>query len=173
VIGALLVTVLIDGSPVEGSTPARICDDVVMAPIAPYLRDVADRIQVDDEHGIIVVERAGRSISIAIGSPVLRSGAASSGLPIAPYLRAGEPVIPLAAIVRALGARVDFDPASKTMSIALEPQPLVSATPDASYTPPPGPLDTFTPQPTPAPKVVVTGVPKPRRTPIVVQEEQK
>jgi hypothetical protein len=173
VIGAMLVTVLIDGLPVEGSTPARICDDVVMAPLEPYLRDVADRIQVDDLRGIILVERAGRSISIAIGSSVLRSGATSSDLPIAPYLRAGEPVIPLAAIARALGARVEFDAASKTISIAWEPQPLVSATPDASYTPPLGPLDTFTPQPTPAPKVVVTGVPKPRRTPVVVQEGQE
>ncbi len=169
----MLVTVLIEGTPVEGSTPARLCDDVVVAPLAPYLRDVADRIQIDDDRGIIVVERAGRSISIAIGSSVLRSGAASSGLPIAPYLRAGEPVIPLAAVARALGARVDFDPASKTMSIAWEPAPLVSATPDAAYTPPPGPLDTFTPQPTPAPKVVVTGVPRPRRTPILIQIDQK
>ncbi len=167
----MLVTVLIEGTPVEGSTPARLCDDVVVAPLAPYLRDVADRIQIDDDRGIIVVERAGRSISIAIGSSVLRSGAASSGLPIAPYLRAGEPVIPLAAVARALGARVDF--ASKTMSIAWEPAPLVSATPDAAYTPPPGPLDTFTPQPTPAPKVVVTGVPRPRRTPILIQIDQK
>jgi hypothetical protein len=169
VIGAVLVTILIDGSLVAGSRPAHLCENVVMAPVAPYLRDVADRIEIDAETGRIVVGRAGRSISLDIGSRVLRGAAGIEDLPIAPYLRAGEPLIPLAAVARALGASVSFDAGSKTLSIASVPSPLVSLVPDVAYTPPAKPLEIFTPNPTPAPKVVVTGIPKPRRTPIVLE----
>jgi hypothetical protein len=160
VIGAVLVSVLIDGSLVEGSRSARICDNVVMAPVAPYLRNVADRIEFDEHTGRIVVMRAGRSVSLVIGSRVLRGKTGAVNLPIAPYLRAGEPLIPLAAVARALGVSVAFDGPSKTISMV----------PDAAYTPPAEPLETFTPNPTPAPQVVVSGVPKPRRTPIVLED---
>jgi hypothetical protein len=170
VIGAVLVSVLIDGSLVEGSRSARICDNVVMAPVAPYLRNVADRIEFDEHTGRIVVMRAGRSVSLVIGSRVLRGKTGAVNLPIAPYLRAGEPLIPLAAVARALGVSVAFDGPSKTISMASAPQPLASMVPDAAYTPPAEPLETFTPNPTPAPQVVVSGVPKPRRTPIVLED---
>jgi len=170
VIGAVLVTILIDGSLVDGSRPARLCGNVVMAPLAPYLHEVADRIEIDPATGRIVVARASRSISLVLGTRVLRSDSGAETLPIAPYLRAGEPFIPLAAVVRALGVSVTFDAASKTLSIATVPLPLASLVPDVAYTPPAKPLETFTPNPTPAPKVVVTGVPKPRRTPIVLED---
>lgn len=167
-IAALLVTVLIDGSLVDGSTGARLCGDVVVAPLAPYLRRIADRIEIDPVGSRIVLERGARSVSIAIGSPVIRTGGVTRALPIAPYVRAGEPLIPLAAVARALGAMVDYDAASHTLNVATVPEPLATMTPDTSYVPPPEPLETFTPNPTPAPKVEVTGIPKPRRTPIVL-----
>ncbi len=169
VIGAILVTILVDGALVEGSTSAQLRDNVVVAPVSPYLRSLADRIQIDDERGSIVVERGGRSVSLAIGSPLLRDGSLTTTLPVAPYLGAGEALIPLAAVARALGVSVVFDPASKTLSIASVPVPLATLTPDVSYTPPAQPLATFTPNPTPAPRVTVTGIPQPRRTPILVE----
>jgi hypothetical protein len=167
-IAAVVVTVLIDGALVDGSTAARLCRDVIVAPLAPYLDRIAQRISVERRGERIVFERDGRSVAITIGSPVIQSGSRALALPIAPYLRAGEALIPLAAVARALGASVDYDAASRTVTVATVPEPLVSLTPDASYRPPPEPLGTFTPNPTPAPKVEVTGAPKPRRTPIVV-----
>jgi hypothetical protein len=167
-IAAGVVTILIDGTLVDGSSAARLCGNVVVAPLAPYLDRIAERIDVDRGDGRIVFERAGRSVAITIGSAVVRTGAGLQTLPIAPYVRAGEALIPLAAVARALGASVDYDAASRTLDIATSPEPLASATPDASYSPLPGPWTTFTPNPTPAPPVEVTGVPRPRRTPILV-----
>jgi hypothetical protein len=168
VIATVVVTVLVNGALVDGSVAARICGDVVVAPLAPYLGRIANRIVVDPAGNRIVFERDGRSVAVTIGSPVIRSGGATRALPIAPYLRAGEPLIPLAAVARALGASVDYDAASRTVSVATIPEPLASLTPDTAYTPPAQPLATFTPNPTPAPSVEVTGIPKPRRTPILV-----
>jgi hypothetical protein len=172
VIGALLVTVLVDGTLVDGSTAAQLRHDVVVAPLAPYLRRIADSIQVDPDTGRIVLHRGLRAVTLTIGSPVIQNGDLAGALPIAPYLRAGEAVIPLAPVARALGAQVDYDPGSRTLYVAMVPDPLVSMTPDASYTPPAHPLATFTPNPTPAPKVRVTGTPKPRRTPIAEGGDQ-
>jgi hypothetical protein len=173
VIAALLVTVLIDGSLVDGSTGARLCGDVVVAPLEPYLRSIADRIEFDPSGSRIVLERGTRSVSIAIGSPLLRTGDNTQALPIAPYVRAGEPLNPLAAVARALGATVDYDGASHTITVATVPEPLATMTPDMGYVPPREPLETFTPNPTPAPKVEVTGIPRPRRTPIVVDSGKR
>ena len=169
-VAAIVVTVLIDGTLVDGSTAARLSRDVVVAPLVPYLDRIADRIEVDPSGERIVFVRDGRSVAVTIGSPIIRSGSRALALPIAPYLRAGETLIPLAAVARALGASVDYDAVSRTVSVATIPAPLASLTPDAAYRPPPEPLATFTPNPTPAPKVEVTGVPKPRRTPIVMTE---
>jgi hypothetical protein len=168
-IGTPAVTVLINGALVDGSADARLEGDVVVAPMAPYLRSIADRIETGDGGGRIVFERAGRVVTIVIGSPVIRSGDATEALPIAPYVRAGEALIPLAAVARALGASVDYNGATRTINVATVPAPLVSMTPDMAYRPPAEPLETFTPQPTPAPPVVATGTPRPRRTPIVVE----
>jgi hypothetical protein len=169
-IGTPAVTVLINGALVDGSTDARIDGDVVVAPMAPYLRAIADRIQTGATDGRIVLERAGRIVTITIGSPLIRSGEGTATLPIAPYLRAGEPLIPLASVARALGASVDYDAATRTVNVATFPGPLASMTPDPAYSPPAEPLETFTPQPTPAPPVTATTTPRPRRTPIVVDE---
>jgi len=168
VLAAIVVTVLVDGALVDGSTAARLYGDVVVAPLAPYLDRIAERIEVDPSGKRIVFVRDGRSVAVTVGSPVIRSGSRALVLPIAPYLRAGETLIPLAAVARALGASVDYDAVSRTVSVATIPEPLASLTPDSAYRPPSRPLATFTPNPTPAPKVEVTGVPKPRRTPIVV-----
>jgi hypothetical protein len=168
VIGAILVTVLVDGALVDGSVSARLCGDVVVAPLDPYLARIANRIEIDPSGERIVFERNGRSVAVRIGSSVITSGGMSRPLPIAPYVRAGQPLIPLAAVARALGATVDYDATSRTVNVATIPEPLASLTPDPSYTPPVRPLTTFTPNPTPAPKVEITGIPKPRRTPIVV-----
>lgn len=168
VIGAPAVTVLVDGVLVDGSTDARLQGAVVVAPLEPYLQAIADRIVVDAQSGRIVLQRGSRTVCITIGSPVVRSGDGSRPLPIAPYVRAGEPVIPLAAVVRALGASVDFDARTRTVTVVTDPEPLASMTPDAAYTPPAEPMQTFTPNPSPAPSGPATAIPKPRRTPIIV-----
>ncbi len=165
------MTVIVDGCIVYGSTPARLRNDVVVAPVAPFVERVARRIERGTENGGLTFERGGRTLRIAIGSVVAHGDSAAQSLPIAPYLRAGEPIIPLAAVARALGAEVAYDGPSRTLRIELPDEPLSTMTPYAEWSPPPGPLPTFTPTPTPAPQATVTGIPRPRRTPIVVEPQ--
>jgi len=172
-IAAAIVTILIDGAPVDGTVAARLRDGVVVAPLEPYLAAIAERIEPDQNGLRFLFERGRRSVTVSIGSQVARSGLAVESLPIAPYLRGGEAFIPLAAVARDLGANVDFDSATKTLHVSLSPEPLATLSPAGPWTPGPGPFVTFAPQETPAPAPVVTGIPRPRRTPIVIDSHER
>jgi len=156
-----LVTVVIDGRRVDASEGARLDRGVVVAPLDPFVRDVAERITDDGPAGLgrgYTIVRGSRSVSVWIAGPAARDDVTSK-----------TTVVPLAAIARALGASVDYDARSRTIVIVTTPEPLVTMTPFATYAPPPGPHVTFAPKETPSPVPTVTGIPHPRRTPIVVR----
>jgi hypothetical protein len=168
-IAALVVTVLVNGSLVAASMPATLVAGTVAAPIEPFAQTIARRITTDSEHGRITFERDGRCLTVALGSRSAQSGRSSRALPIAPYLRDGRVIIPLAATARALGAAVYYNASARRVEIQLPaPSPLASMRPDRSWTPPPPPLATFAPSSAPAPAASVTGVPHPRRTPVLL-----
>lgn len=162
---ALLVTVLLDGRPVESSTPAVLAGGTILAPLDPFVRRLARRIEYDPARGSILITGEGRTARLAIGDRELRGGRLPEGLPIAPFLRDGQPQIPLAAVARALGATVSYDPRSHTLEI-IEAAPLELSSPLPESVPPGVPRATFTPQPVSTPRPVVTGVPQVRRTPV-------
>jgi hypothetical protein len=150
-----VVTVIIDGRAVVASAPALLYEGSVSAPIDPYARLIATRIAVDGERGWITIERDGKRVTVNV-----------------PYLRDGWPRIPLGAAARALGDSVSYDAARHVLRIDSPPRaPLATMTPFAGWTPPPGPRPTFTPNPVPTPRPTVSGIPRPRRTPILVQSE--
>jgi hypothetical protein len=150
-----IVTVVIDGRPVVASTPALLFGGSVSAPIDPFARLIATRIAVDGERGSITIERDGKRVTFNV-----------------PYVRDGRTRIPLGATARALGDSVSYDAATHVLRIdSPPPAPLATMTPFGGWTPPPGPLPTFTPNPVATPRPVVSGVPRPRRTPILVNSE--
>jgi hypothetical protein len=165
------VTVVIAGRRIDSSRSARLEGDVIVGPIDPFVRDIAERIEGDGTNRRFVIRRGDRSVTFEIGRSIARTDAAAQTRPLAPMLRRGEPFVPLAAIARDLGATVCYDRASKTLSIVLSPLPIVTVPPVVRYVPPPGPLPTFTAKPTPAPQATVTGIPHPRRTPILLEPE--
>jgi hypothetical protein len=156
-----LVTVVIDGRRVDASEGARLERGVVVAPLDPFVRDVAERITSDGGGRAYTIVRGSRSVSIWIAGAAARDDVAGQ-----------TTFVPLASIARALGASVEYDARSRTIVIATSPEPLVTMTPFATYTPPPGPRVTFAPKETPAPVPTVTGIPHPRRTPIVVRSSE-
>ena len=165
---AFVVTVLIDGSLVATSMPATLEGATVAAPVDPFLRLIARRITVDVEHGRITFERDGRCLTVALGSRAAQTGRSSRALPIAPYLRDGRVIIPLAATARALGAVVNYNAPARRVEIQLPaPAPLTSVPPDRTWTPPPATPAPATPRPSPL-ETSGTGPPRPRRTPILL-----
>jgi hypothetical protein len=145
------VSVVLDGRPLYAAVPARLVAGTVLAPLAPFVCALAQRISIDRGAASITFESRDRRVTM--------------GLP--PEGEAA--LVPLAAAARALGDLVRYDAASHTLSIqSPAPAPLATLTPFAGYSPPPGPLPTFTPTPVPTPRPTVTGIPQPRRTPIVL-----
>jgi hypothetical protein len=168
---ALLVTVLLDGRPIDASVPAELRGGTIVAPLDPFVRRLARLIEFDRASGAIRIAGEGRTAELAIGDRTLRGDTRTAMLPIAPFLRDGQPQIPLAAVARALGASVRYDARSRTLEIVEAPPPeLRSPEPEAV---PPGPVRaTFTPQPIATPRPVVTGIPQVRRTPVWEQPSQ-
>jgi hypothetical protein len=155
---ATFVTIVVNGALVIGSTPAVLRGGVVMAPLDPYVRTLATAISpASDPH--IVVQRARRSLRLRLGSREIESGSALELVPIAPFLRDGTLYVPLAVVARALGGTVAYDGRGHTLAIAFPETPLATL---------PTGLPTFAPTPTPAPVPTISGIPKPRRTPIPV-----
>ena len=147
-----VVTVLIDGRQVVAPAPALLVDGTVTAPIDPYGRLVATKITIDDRQKSVTFERGTARVTINV-----------------PYLREDQGRIPLGVLARALGDSVTYDGAAHTLEIDSPPvEPVATMTPFVKWTPPPGPLPTFTPEPQPTPRPTVTGIPQPRRTPILV-----
>jgi hypothetical protein len=171
-IAAVLVSVLVDGKLIASSRSADLTEGVVRAPLDPFVRRIADRIT--SEGRFITLVRGSQTVSVVVGSRRLLADGARSELPFAPFLRRGEPVVPLAAVARALGAEVRYDGTTHTLVVRTVPGipgPLVTMTPFTGWTAPPGPLPTFAPTSVPTPRPTVTGVPQPRRTPILVDPE--
>ena len=160
------VDVVLDGRLVLGSQSARVSAGVVEAPLDPYVRDLATTIVIAGRR--ITLGRSDRTFVLFLGSRHGRVGTTATTLPIAPYLRAGATIIPLAATARALGATVRYEAASHTVTIETTPLPLTTFTPSPRNVPDAGPFATFSPTSTPLPQPSVTGIPMPRRTPILI-----
>ncbi len=168
------VGIVVNGALVTGSTPASISGGVVVAPLDPYALALATRISQPSERDTVVVARGDRTLTLIVGSRVAFAGPAQMHVPLAPYLRAGNLMIPLAAVARALGATVAYDARTRTLAIDCPEAPLATLAPatvapvlQPSPAPPPD-LPTFAPTPTPAPQPTISGIPKPRRTPIPI-----
>jgi hypothetical protein len=163
------VSVVVDGKLVASSRSAELSEGIVRAPMDPFVRRVAERITSDGH--LITVTRGPDTLAILIGSRRMEAGGVASRLPFAPFFRRGDAVVPLAALVRALGAKVAYDPPTHTLLISSTPLPLATLTPSLLWTPPTGPLPTFAPTELPTARPTVTGIPQPRRTPVVIDPE--
>jgi len=160
------VAIVIDGRRVDASRAARLEQGVVVAPFDPFVRAIAERIDGDGSGRRFTIVRGSRSIAITIGNRQARANDFEVLLPIAPALHGNEPFAPLAVVVRALGGSVAYDPTSRVLVIATVPGPVTTMTPAASQAPA-GPHETFEPKETEPPPPAPTGIPRPRRTPIV------
>ncbi|HTV72576.1 MAG TPA: copper amine oxidase N-terminal domain-containing protein [Candidatus Acidoferrales bacterium] len=168
-LAAVMVKVILDGRLIESLLPAMLVHGTVVAPVDPYLRDIADEIDIDAGRHVVRFVRGEHEVQITLGTRSVCVNDVPQTLPVAPYWHDGRVMIPLAAVTRALGEYVAYDAAYQNLSIiSSAPMPVATRTPYAapSWRPSPGP--TFTPPARPTPQPTVSGVPQPRRTPIPV-----
>ena len=152
---AALLTILIDGSPIVSSQPARIVAGRTMAPLVPVITRIADVIRLRQDR-LLVIERGRYSVTLALARDP----------------RCSECVfVPLAAVVRALGGDVRYDAHGKSVALSFIPSTLRTPEPyDMLALPRPG--TTALPWPSPpssTPRPAFVTVPSPRRTPFEVR----
>jgi hypothetical protein len=138
-----IVGVVLDGESLPSAPPARIADGRVVVPAIVVAR-LADRVITFPDGSVNAIRGERDCVAAAIGG-----------------------MVPLAPLARCLGAHVAWDAQAKTVSIAFAAEPLRSHPPYDPNAPRVAPTTIFTPQPPPpTPRVIATGVPRPRRTAI-------
>lgn len=139
--------VLLNGALAPSAPPARVVDGRVLAPPALVAR-IADRVTIAGH--VMQARRGDRTCS-----------AQTRGI---------DELVVLAPLARCLGVRVAWHSRGKALSLDL-PAPAAARThaPFDPNAPRVAPTAIFTPEPAPpTPRVIATGVPRPRRTAIPV-----
>lgn len=142
------MTVVLDGRPVTAYRRAFDAGGHIYAPIRPYVTRVADRLWFDGNRLLIV--RDGRRVAVELPS---REPDALA-----------QAYVPIAYVLRALGARVAFS--NRTLVVQMRASVIARPTPYAGAAVMPRAV--FTPTPPITPRPVWTGSPLPRRTPLPV-----
>ncbi len=159
---------IFDGQLIAASQSAYIQAGTIMAPLDPFILRVATSVESDGQRRI-TIQRGAHAVTLVQGEPIARVDGTLKPLPIAPYVRDGRLIIPLAAIARSLDVRVRYEPAVHAAYLFSERAgPLATMTP---FVAPPVlalPVPTFTADPIVTPRPVFTGIPRARRTPIEV-----
>jgi hypothetical protein len=152
-----VVTIVVNGTLIPSSAPARIIGGRVVAPLAPIVVRLAARTVYAPGSATVLIERGGLRIVV----PVL-------------FVEDDIPYVELGPVVRRIGGSATFDSPTKTLAIVL-PSPDLIATP-APYNPAQpavSPSAVFTPAPPPpTSRPIETGIPRPRRTAIPVTPSQ-
>ncbi|MGA3038738.1 MAG: hypothetical protein ABSE64_14800 [Vulcanimicrobiaceae bacterium] len=156
-IALIVVTIVLGGIALPSSQPAWVSPDgFVYAPIDPIVRSIAQSVQVDPRDLAVTIEGNGKRAVLA--SPVDVVAQADGTI----YVRLGT-------AVRDLGGSASFDSVRKVVTIEMPgPSPVISPTPFNPANPTVAPTMVFTPQPTTTPRSTPSGVPQPRRTPVLV-----
>ncbi len=97
------VTIVVNGTIVPSSTPARIVAGRVVAPLSPIVVRLAARTAYERTGGSVTIERDGVRFVV----PVV-------------YVEDGQPYVELGPVVRGIGGSAAFDSASKTLTIAVD-----------------------------------------------------
>lgn len=111
--------IIVNGSPVKSSEPPQVVRGVIVAPLRPLAAAFGASVAWDDDapEGV-VTSRPGVAVRLAVGEAAAAIGTVRVALPVAPFRRGRTVWVPVAALLRALGAylRLDTEQVVEAMS---------------------------------------------------------
>lgn len=149
-LAAAAPVIVVDGRPVRSYVAPYVFRGRVMAPIEPFVTQLAAGIEYSA--GELIVRRGDRFAQVAMPQPHPSQYA--------------QTFVPLAAVLRTLGISVRYDARTRRVIIRTPAPVLALPTPFNPAVPEAAPREVFTPTPAETPRPVVTGEPQPRRTPL-------
>lgn len=111
------VKVSVDGKPVRFALAPIPRDGDWLAPVEPLAWALGARVEIGPGGNFVSLERERQQVFLSPGDREAVVNGQMVTLKAAPQLAAGYPVVPVAAVARALGASVGFDPAADTVLI--------------------------------------------------------
>lgn len=150
-LGATVLTVMLNGKPLRSYIPVYVREGRIIAPLDPYVTSVVASIEQSGR--VLLVRRADRFAQVSM--PALPHPAAFPAT-----------LVELGPLLRTIGIRISYDKPRHTVYIETPPTPLTTPTPFNAAVPSAPPRVVFTPSPQPTTRPVVTGTPLPRRTPL-------
>ncbi|MGA7201141.1 MAG: hypothetical protein WBX26_04875 [Candidatus Cybelea sp.] len=145
------VAILVDGRPLASYVRAYVADGRVLAPVAPLVTRLADRVWYEGD--ALFIERGTRRVRVRLGKTFPDQFDAA-------YIAIGP-------VLRALGASLCWEPKRRRLIVWLPQRGSVATpTPFEQGAPSAPPATVFTPSPPVTPRPIWTGSPLPRRTPL-------
>ena len=110
-------TILVDGQIVHTDVPAIVDQGRVLVPLRGVLERLGARVDFDSAHNIVVAERSGAAVKVAVNSSDAWVNGRHVALDVPAREFGGRVEVPLRFIAQALGVAVDYDALSNTVVI--------------------------------------------------------
>jgi len=140
-VAAQAVQVIVDGSPIVFDQPPMTIGGRVLIPLRGVFERLGASVQWDRASNTVLATRGSSQIQLTIGSRTAFVNGRQVMLDVPPMVVGGRTLVPLRFVSEAMGARVDWDPASRAVFItsAGAAPPAVPQPPVAQPPQPPAP----------------------------------
>ncbi len=168
---AVVLAIVLDGVTLTGSVAPQLVDGRIFVPWSAFVVRVARKGSYDDRTGTIALDGPEHRLIMRVGSRTATLDERPIALPSSSYIGRDDLYVPLAAIAPALGIRIRYDARAKEVDVETNAAgELTSPTPYAKPQETMKPRALFTPEPIVTPRVMLGATPRPRRTPIPIDE---
>ncbi|HEV2357599.1 MAG TPA: copper amine oxidase N-terminal domain-containing protein [bacterium] len=111
------VHVLVDGQPVAFDVPPQIDNGRVLVPLRGVFERLGATVAWDDRTQTVLAQRGATGVSLVIGNTQAMVNGRPEIIDVPPLVVAGRTMVPLRFISQALGATVNWDAASTTVTV--------------------------------------------------------
>lgn len=116
-----IVTVTLDGTPLEFDVPAQVIDDRTMVPMRKIFEALGADVQWDEKNEIIIATKNSTLVMLKVGSKVMLVADVLSGenkkteLDVPPMIVDDRTLVPVRAISESLGINVEWVEETQTV----------------------------------------------------------